>query len=122
MSILPSLLTSATVTPSERNLRSMTVFFQRIGAALSLASVGVAGRRSTTGASSTGSQDRRIRMGTTSVQVSGMEMRMIIGTDRAESNSLVAQGTRPHDGHTTAAGGPFSCQEGGATLDRKSVV
>ena len=31
MSSLPSLLTSATATPSERNLPSITVFFQEMG-------------------------------------------------------------------------------------------
>src|SRR5260221_13192822 len=34
-SCLPSLLTSATATPSERNLPSMTVFFQETGDSLS---------------------------------------------------------------------------------------
>src|SRR5262245_7374924 len=46
MSSLPSLLTSAMATPSERKVRSMIVFFQEVdagGLALSLAGVSAAG-------------------------------------------------------------------------------
>src|SRR5438093_7932525 len=64
MSILPSLLTSATATPSERNFLSMTVFFQRIGPVVASSLPAEAGTHS----SSAGSREaavrhRRVRMG-----------------------------------------------------------
>src|SRR5262249_39856603 len=61
MSILPSLLTSAMATPSERNLRAMTAFFQvMVSAAAGLAgsAAGTAGRASSGNRAGNSGQNR----------------------------------------------------------------
>src|SRR5687768_15626649 len=57
MSVLPSLLTSATAAPSERNLRSIVVFFQ-VMAAGGVSAAGAGGAASAS-SDSTGSQRHR---------------------------------------------------------------
>src|SRR5947207_7112183 len=95
MSILPSLLTSAAVAPSERKAVSMTVFFQRTAAGFSWASVERTASSSRAGANRAGSQARK-RMGGNLIAGGGggggqgPGARLIIGTCPRACNSPAA--------------------------------
>src|SRR5262249_31288398 len=89
MSSLPSLLTSATATPSERNTLSIWVFFQEMTTSSLSLSSGAATRRGAprSRAAHRQSSQRRSRMGGTSRQgFHGAATGWIIGAPGAECN------------------------------------